>query len=100
MMSVLKPLRIIFKSENNSDEMIDFMKQLQQYSPVIETMKLRYIPSMDKTREVTSGIGKPVLFGGDQLTVARARGAQKAKVHATSLLSRLDGLVPMIEVAC
>ncbi len=56
-----------------------------------------YIPSLNQTKEVTTGIGKPVLFGGDQLTVARARGAQKAKIHSVSPLSRLDGFVPMIE---
>ena len=73
------------------------MNHLHQYSPLSETTELHYIPSIDKTVEVTSARGRPILFGGDQLTVARARGAQKAKVNSTSPSSRLEGLVPMIE---
>ena len=36
-------------------------------------------------------------MGGDQLTAARGRGAKKAKVHADSPTSRLEGLIPVAE---
>lgn len=38
-----------------------------------------------------------VLFGGDQLTVARARGAQALRSTHDSAVSRLDGLIPVVE---
>lgn len=38
-----------------------------------------------------------LLFGGDQLTVARARGAKKTRKNSTSLDKCLDGLIPCIE---
>ena len=39
----------------------------------------------------------PILFSGDQLTVARGRGAKRAKVNLPSPISRFDGLVPVCE---
>ena len=39
----------------------------------------------------------PVLFGGDQLTVARGRAAIKGKVNSQSATKKLSGLVPVIE---
>ncbi len=39
----------------------------------------------------------PVLFGGDQLTVARGRAAIKGKVNSQSATKELSGIVPVIE---
>ena len=64
---------------------------------MVEEVQECYVPSIDQTVQVTKARARPVLIGGDQLTVARARGAQKAKANATSPLGRLDGLVPMVE---
>ena len=38
-----------------------------------------------------------ILFGGDQLTCARARGAQRIRQNAVTVQSRLEGFVPVIE---
>ena len=38
-----------------------------------------------------------ILFGGDQLTVARARGSQRIQVNSESQADRLQGLVPVAE---
>ena len=38
-----------------------------------------------------------ILFGGDQLTVARANGAKKTRKNSTSPCKRLEGLIPCIE---
>lgn len=38
-----------------------------------------------------------ILFGGDQLTVARARGAQVLRSTHDSAVSRITGLIPVIE---
>lgn len=39
----------------------------------------------------------PILFGGDQLTAARARGAKKAKINSVDPSLRFDGLIPIAE---
>ena len=46
---------------------------------------------------MTTARARLILIGGDQLTVARARGAQKAKVNSVSSSNRFDGLLPMVE---
>ena len=39
----------------------------------------------------------PVLFGGDQLTVARMRGVQAIRDTHSKNAERYDGLVPVVE---
>ena len=38
-----------------------------------------------------------ILFGGDQLTVCRSRGAQSARSHDDSSIGRLEGLTAVVE---
>ena len=38
-----------------------------------------------------------IFFGGDQLTVARARGAQQLRANDFNAVLRLDGVIPTIE---
>jgi len=38
-----------------------------------------------------------ILFGGDQLTVCRARGAQSARFHDDEAAERIEGLLPVVE---
>ena len=38
-----------------------------------------------------------IFFGGDQLTVVRARGAQHVRENSVDGVGRLDGLVPVCE---
>ena len=38
-----------------------------------------------------------LLFGGDRLTVARARAAKKRRINSTSSDKCLDSLIPCIE---
>ena len=38
-----------------------------------------------------------ILFGGDQLTAARARGAQRIRMNSTSPQEKLEGLIPCSE---
>ena len=40
---------------------------------------------------------KPVLFGGDQLTAARARGSQQIRVNSETSSEGLRGLIPVAE---
>ena len=38
-----------------------------------------------------------ILFGGDQVTVCRSRGAQSARSHDDSPIGRLEGLTAVVE---
>lgn len=67
----------------------------------------QFVPVVERERDVDVGNGitvsQPVsslhslLFGGDQLTVARVRGAQEAKSNSVSSSKRFDGLIPVLE---
>lgn len=90
------PLGIVLKNENKRDEMVEIMSHLHQY-----------VPAISSTQEVTISTGEtvqkertvlhPILVGGDQLTVARARAAIKAKVNSQTAVKQLSGIVPVIE---
>ena len=91
------PLGIIPKSENKGDEMVEIMSNLHQYVPKVEYTEDCFISDIGETVQVPSAFLHPILIGGDQLTAARGRGAKKAKVHADSPTSRLEGLIPVAE---
>ena len=88
---------IIPKNEIQSSEMVDIMSVIHQYVPSIECTKEYLIPSTNEVVEVQQVSLFPILFGGDQLTVARSRGAKRAKVNSPSAINRFDGLVPVCE---
>ena len=71
------------------------MSILQKYVPLVEYTTQQYVESFGQTVEIPKASIHPVLVGGDQLTAARGRGAKKAKVHADSPTSRLEGLIPV-----
>ncbi len=77
--------------------MVDIMTHLHQYVPAVEYTNSVFIPSTGETVQVQHAAFHRVLFGGDQLTVARGRGAQKARVNSVSPQARLDGLIPCAE---
>ena len=91
------PLDIIPKNENKGNEMVEIMSSLHQYVPVIEYTEDCSIPEIGEKVQVPSALLHPILVGGDQLTAARGRGVKKAKVHADSPVSRLEGLIPVAE---
>ena len=90
------PLGIALKDENKGNEMVDIMSHLHQY-----------VPAISSTQEVTISTGEtvleertvlhPILVGGDQLTVARARAAIKCKVNSQTAVKKLTGIVPVVE---
>ena len=92
-------LGIIPKNENTckGDEMVEIMSTLHQYVPVVEYTEQYYIPSSQQSVQVPKASLHQIIIGGDQLTAARGRGAEKAKLHADSPVSRLDGLIPVAE---
>ena len=91
------PLGILPKNESKGEDMVAIMAHLHQYVPLVEETRDCHVASIDQTVKVTTARANPILIGGDQLTAARARGAQKAKANALSPSDRLEGLVPMVE---
>ena len=65
--------------------MIDIMQNLHQYVPIIT----------DDVHQ-RSAVHK-VVFGGDQLTAARARGCRDLRLNSESITGQLQGLVPVAE---
>ena len=92
------PLGILPYSENKCEEMILIMSKLHQYVPFRSSSKEAYIESLQMTKSIPQAKMYPILFGGDQLTVARARGAQKARISSPDPIYRLEGLVPVAEI--
>ena len=83
------------KNENKYSEMIDIMSCLHRYVPVMQTNVAD--PSADMADQLTSEILHPLLFGGDQLTAARARGCQELRINSDTANGRLHGLIPVAE---
>lgn len=90
------PLGIILKNENKSGEMVDIMTHLHQYVPTVSTSHEHTISS-GMTVEEKSATFHPILVGGDQLTVARARSAIKSKMNGHTHPKALAGIVPVVE---
>ena len=67
----------------------------------------KYVPANKKPASLTLPDGSSldyedtrffnVLFGGDQLTVARARGAKALRANHETATDRLEGLSPVVE---
>ena len=96
MLSLIQvPLGILAKNENKGDDMVDIMEHLHQYVPVVNFSE--DVSIEDKRITVPRAVMYPILFGGDQLTAARGRGAQKARTNSLSPLMRFDGLIPCAE---
>ncbi len=70
------------------------MTHLHQYVPAVEYTKTVHVVGAEEEVEVSQVHLKKILFGGDQLTAARARGAKRAKVNSLSAIARLDGIEP------
>ena len=79
-------LGILELNENKQKDMID----------IIRIINNKYVPYQQNS----DGTHDPVMrifFGGDQLTVERARGAQKAVLDGNTQYDRMGSLIPKIE---
>lgn len=87
------PLGVILKNENKTNEMVEIMTRVHQYVPTREYEQPFTIEGTSEIITIPNAQMHPILFGGDQLTAARARGAKKAKINSIDPTLRLDGLV-------
>ena len=90
------PLGVVFKNENKLDEMVDIMDHLNQYVPTEVTHTTVQIPGRAPKRMQIDTMHK-VLVGGDQLTVARMKGAKSMREDSQHDAGRLDGFIPVVE---
>ena len=92
------PLSVQLKNVNIIEEMVDIMPEAQKYVPTIsKLLEIEVHVSVGSTVTAKADHFHNILFGGDQLTVARARGAQHARENSVDGVGRLDGLVPVCE---
>ena len=75
------PLRIMLKSENNYEDMVDIMTELHQYVPTTTSVTSTTVPGDDEDSQVemVEDTFHTILFSGDQMTAARARGSQRIR---------------------
>ena len=73
------------------------MESLHEYIPTHTSVSKETIPGDNEEVDVTEDKFHQILFGGDQLTVARARGCQRIRKNSECGKERLEGLIPACE---
>lgn len=91
------PLGILPLNETKNSDMVEIMEYMHQYVPTKEVSEQTSVPISDDPITISKTNIEKLLFGGDQLTVARARGAKKTRINSTSSDKCLNGLIPCIE---
>ena len=72
------------------------MDSLQQYVPAIAKDVIVSLPNGESMDYKDEDIWE-ILFGGDQLTAARIRGATSIRANHPTALQRLEGLILTVE---
>lgn len=89
------PLGVLPKNETKYEDMIDILTHIQGYVPC-NTYEKEFVVGDD----VVCGHEYnfiPALVGGDQLSVARARGGQDISLDGNNGYDKLNGLLPVAE---
>lgn len=73
------------------------MDDLQQYCPVVHEKEVVLTTGESEPDTIQQFHYHPILFGGDQLTIARIRGSQRIRMNSEDEKGRLEGLVPCVE---
>ena len=88
------PLGIQLKNEAKLSDMCHILTDLSQYIPAQKRTKCIEIEGESYTHDMSEVV--QILFFGDQLTVARARGASVLRYLHPTTLDRLKGFVPTV----
>ena len=93
------PLGVLFKSERNNADMLDILKVVHNYVPMVQhtTHEIVNIDDTEDEAIVVQQQVHPVLFGGDQMTVERSRNIQNVLSTSDTASARLQGIVPVAE---
>lgn len=89
------PLGVVMKNENRVADMVDILATLHQYIPQVEVETVVTVPGSSVADTVKVQSLHKVIFGGDQLTACRARGAQLSRDNAYDPAGRLEGFIPV-----
>ena len=84
------------KNENKTDEMVDILDDLHKYVPS-ERSTQEFLIAPGKVFSLQLDHFSHMLLGGDQLIVARIRGAQRIRRNSYNGRDRVEGLVPVVE---
>lgn len=90
------PLGVLPYNETKYEDMISILQHVQGYVPARLVNRELTLPDQE-TMQYSEQHHAVTLIGGDQLTVARARGAQKIRSNSLKSEDRLDGLLPVAE---
>jgi len=95
------PLGVLQRNENKLDQMCEIMDKLHDYVPAQQVVEYFDVFEDNDPIEMDEQIYHQILLGGDQLTVAHARGSASIRAdhitHVCSRRDRLEGLLPVVE---
>ena len=74
--------------------MVDIMLHMHKYVPTLSTTVNLEVEG-EADMQARADYFHPIPFGGDQLTVARARGAQNIRENSLYGMEQLQGLLPV-----
>lgn len=88
---------VLPKDETKYDDMMDILQHIQSYVPSKHVRREMNVPESDEVVTLDDQDFATTLMGGDQLTVARAQGAQLIRSNSGNNQDRLYGLLPVAE---
>ena len=87
---------MLLYNENKLDEMGKILEHYMSLVPTLESMQQILLPNGSEI-EIDNTQFHPILFGGDQLTVARIRGTKVLRDTHDTPSERFEGIVPVVE---
>ena len=98
------PLGVILKNETFISEMVEILDNIHKYVPTKQTTEEFIVPCVEEesdnehlSLDIDHFHHNIILIGGDQLTVARIRGAQSVRNNSENGRNCLDGFIPVAE---
>lgn len=89
------PLGVLLFNENKIHEMCQILDKLHDYVPSINSSKT--VIRDERAIIIDDYKCAKILMGGDQLTVARIRGAVSIRANEEARKDRLEGIIPVVE---
>ncbi len=86
----------MLENENKLEEMVDILRHHHEYVPSVVHQEKQYCSTGESIAKERTTL-HPILFGGDQLTAARIRGAMKVRVNSNSSSKKFAGIIPAVE---
>ena len=77
--------------------MVEIIDRLHKYVPTVTRTETTEVPLIGEQVAVQADYFHHILFGGDQLTSARIRGAQRLRSNSDNCRGRLEGFAAVTE---